>query len=131
MTNMRVSPYVIFGGQARGALDFYATVLGGSVDAHATRLDLDGGTIVAHRRTSEVPGEQWGESAVSSTSSASTGSLASIRRSDADACRCLIQQTVFSPQRSLVVVPVIVRRSECDRLPHAGRRALGNGPCLA
>lgn len=47
MSKIQLSPYVNFQGRAREAMAFYHKVLGGKLDPHHSRLEADGGLIIA------------------------------------------------------------------------------------
>jgi PhnB protein len=47
MSKIQLSPYVNFQGRAREAMEFYHKVLGGKLDLHHSRLEADGGVIIA------------------------------------------------------------------------------------
>jgi PhnB protein len=47
MSKIQLSPYVNFQGRAREAMEFYHGVLGGKLDLHHSRLEADGGVIIA------------------------------------------------------------------------------------
>ena len=47
MSKIQLGPYVNFQGRAREAMEFYHKVLGGKLDPHHSRLEADGGVIIA------------------------------------------------------------------------------------